>query len=241
MEANPPALPEFLHRDSRWMAGNLQYRHLLFAPGFRPMGRWQMVQAILLFLSAPLYPLMLALAAINAASHGGDVPRDRLIALAVAWPLVIYAPKLLGYLDILLSPAKRARYGGALAFARGAGLEILFTLLLDAIVQPSKAAAMLRVMLGARPRWLPQNRTERGVTWSEAWRQFWPHTLFGVAVFALLLRSSVWAALLALPFAGGLLVAVPFCVATASPGVSAWLKRRRVAATPEELAPPSPE
>jgi membrane glycosyltransferase len=239
MEANPPALPEFLHRDARWMAGNLQYRHLLRAPGFRPMGRWQMAQAILLFLSAPLYPAMLVLAAINAATHGADVPRDRLVALAIVWPLVIYAPKLLGYAEVLLSPAKRARYGGAGLFARGAAMEIGFALLLDAIAQPSKAAAMLRVLLGAKPRWLPQNRTNRGVSWAEAWAQFWPHTLLGIVVFALLLQSSAWAALIALPFAGGLLVAVPFCVLTASPAWSAWLRRRGIAATPEELASPS--
>jgi hypothetical protein len=28
-EANPPAMPEFLKRDARWLAGNLQYWHLL--------------------------------------------------------------------------------------------------------------------------------------------------------------------------------------------------------------------
>ncbi len=42
-EENPPALPEFLRRDTRWLAGNLQYRHLLLRPGLRPMGRWQLV------------------------------------------------------------------------------------------------------------------------------------------------------------------------------------------------------
>ena len=69
LEANPPALPEFLHRDARWLAGNLQYRYLIGAPGLRPMGRWQLVQAILLFAGAPLYTAMLALASISALSR----------------------------------------------------------------------------------------------------------------------------------------------------------------------------
>jgi membrane glycosyltransferase len=43
-EANPPALPEFLRRELRWLAGNLQYRHLLRLPGLRPMGRWQLIR-----------------------------------------------------------------------------------------------------------------------------------------------------------------------------------------------------
>ena len=40
------------------------------------MGRWQLVQAILLFTGAPLYTAMLALAAISAVDGGGvDFPR----------------------------------------------------------------------------------------------------------------------------------------------------------------------
>ena len=41
MEGNPPALPEFMARDLRWAAGNMQYFALLFLPGQTWMGRWQ--------------------------------------------------------------------------------------------------------------------------------------------------------------------------------------------------------
>lgn len=239
LEANPPALPEFLRRDERWLAGNLQYRHLLAAPGFNPMGRWQLVQAIMLFLSAPLSTAMLVLATINAAISGASVPRGALWHLVLAWAGVIYAPKLLGYAEILLSAHKRARYGGAARFAMGAASELVFTLLLDAISQPSKTLALARVMLGAKPGWLPQNRADRGVGWGESAWLFWPHALLGIAVFATLLSVSAWATLMALPWAGGLLVAIPFCVWTSAPAVSAWLARRGVAATPEERALPS--
>jgi len=37
-EANPPALPEFMRRELRWLAGNFEYRHLLRLPGLRPWG-----------------------------------------------------------------------------------------------------------------------------------------------------------------------------------------------------------
>jgi membrane glycosyltransferase len=65
---------------------------------------------------------------------------------------------------------------------------------------------------------------------------FWPHTLFGAAVFAALAAGSRGAALWAAPFAGGLLTAIPFCVLTADPRISAFLRRHRVAAVPEEIA-----
>jgi membrane glycosyltransferase len=235
-EANPPALPEFLHRDARWLVGNLQYLSLLRAPGFSWMGRWQLAQAILLMTGAPLYTLMFFLAAISAATGGGAAfPRGRMLALTVAWTAAIYAPKLCGYAQVLLEPRERRRYGGGWRFAGGAAGEFCFTLLLDAITQVSKTLAVLRFVLDARPAWRPQNRSDRGVRWGEAARMLWPHTLFGVLAFALLASSSWLAALWALPFAGGLLVAIPFCVLSASPLLSAWLRRRGVAAVPEEV------
>jgi membrane glycosyltransferase len=179
---------------------------------------------------------MLALAAISAVDGGGtDFPRGRMFFLTVAWTLAIYFPKLLGYAEVLLFRNRRARYGGGAAFAAGTMVEFAFTLLLDALSQPSKTLAMLRLGLGAPPAWLPQNRSDRGVGWGEAARMFWAHTLFGLGVFALLASSSWLAVLWALPFAGGLLVAIPFCVVTSDPRFSNWLRRRRLAAIPEEL------
>jgi len=239
-EANPPALPEFLHRDVRWLAGNLQYRHLLRLPGFRWMGRWQLAQAILMFLGAPLYVAVLGLAAWLAATGGAEeVPRGALLGMAAAWGFALYSPKLLGYLEVLLFAARRAGYGGGWRFAAGAGLEVAFTLLMDPVAQMHKTLAMLRLALGRKAGWLPQNRSDRGVGWGEAVRMFWPHTLVGVAAFAGFAQAGWFAVLLALPVAGGLLLAVPFCVATADPAVSAWLRRHGIAAVPEEMERPA--
>ncbi|HYF07735.1 MAG TPA: hypothetical protein VD970_08940, partial [Acetobacteraceae bacterium] len=60
--------------------------------------------------------------------------------------------------------------------------------------------------------------------------------LFGL-VLAVLFASESWCALaLAAPFLASLLLAIPFCVLTADPGFSAWLRARGIAATPEEIA-----
>ncbi len=237
MEGNPPAMPEFLRRDLRWLEGNLQYRHLLMLPGIRLMGRWQLVQAILLFAGAPLYVAMLALAALNGATGGAEAfPRCTALALTLAWLAALYAPKLLGYAEVLLKPALAARYGGRALFVRGAAAEFAFTLLLDPISAFNKALFMAGLPFGARMGWAPQNRADRGVGWGEAARMLWPHTLFGVLVFAGFAATSWLAVLWALPLAGGLLVAIPLCVASSAPAVSAWFRTRRIAATPEEIA-----
>ena len=234
-EANPPALPEFVRRDLRWLAGNLQYWHLLRLRGLRPMGRWQLCQAILMFAGAPLYLLFLLAAAAAAASDAtSPFPMAPAAGLTIAWAGALYAPKLLGYAEVALSPAKRQRYGGFARFARGTLAEFGFTLLLDAISVVAKTGAMLRLAYGAAAGWTPQNRSERGVTWGEATRLLWPQTGLGVLVFAGFAAAGWRATLWALPFAGGLLAAIPLCVLTADPRFGRWLRDRQIAAIPEE-------
>jgi membrane glycosyltransferase len=234
-EATPPALPEFLRRELRWLAGNLQYRHLLGLPGLRPMGRWQLLQAILLFAGSPFYLLFLLAAAIAAATdHVSPFPASPALALTAGWLGALYAPKLLGYAEVALSPDNRQRYGGLAGFARGATTEIGFTLLLDAVSAVAKTGAMLRLALGARSGWRAQNRGDRGVTWGEAVRLLWPQTVLGALAFAGFATAGWTATLWALPLAGGLLAAVPLCVLTADPRFGRWLRERQIAAIPEE-------
>jgi membrane glycosyltransferase len=236
-ESNPPALPEFLHRDARWLAGNLQYRHLIDRPGLRPMGRWQLAQAMLMFAVAPALTALLALATLLVASGAPAPPPGRLAALLLAALLAVHSPKLLGYAEILRSARRAAPYGGRRRFALGAAAEILFTTLLDPITAFHRTSVMARHLLGAAAGWPPQNRGPRGVGWGEAWRRFWPHTLFGLVTFALL--ADAWQAVLwALPFAGGLPLAVPFAVVTSGRRLAALLESHHLTRIPEETAPP---
>jgi membrane glycosyltransferase len=192
------------------------------------------MQAILLFAGAPLYLLFLLAAAMAAATdHTSPFPGSAAMALAVAWAGALYAPKLLGYAEVALSPEKRARYGGLARFAVGAVAEFAFTLLLDAVSTVAKTGAMLRL---SRAGWSPQNRDDRGVGWGEATRLLWPQTALGLVVFSGFAIAG-WAAVLwAAPLAGGLLLAIPLCVLTAQPHASRWLRTWQIAAIPEEVS-----
>lgn len=234
-EANPPALPEFLRRELRWLAGNMQYRHLLLRPDLRPTGRWQLMQAILLFAGMPFYLLFL-LAAATAAATDSISPFPMVSAFTAAWLGTLYAPKLLGYAEVALSPDKRARYGGMTQFATGAVAEFAFTLLVDAVSAASKTGAMLRMAFDGRAGWTRQNRVDRGVGWGEAARLLWPQTVLGALVFAGFASSGWEATLWALPLAGGLPLAIPLCVLTADRRLGRWMWRRQIAAIPEEIS-----
>ncbi len=235
-EANPPALPEFMRRELRWMAGNFEYRHLLRMPGLRPMGRWQLIQAILLFGCTPFYLIFLFAAAWAAASDTvSPFPAGPALVLTLLWTGGLYAPKLLGYLEVLLSADKRIRYGGARRMLAGMALETVFILLMDAINTWAKTIATARIVLGMRGSWTPQNRGDRGVSWSEAARLLWPQSVAGAVVFACFAKAGWLAVVWAAPLAGGMLMAIPFCVITSDPKAGAWLRTRRLAAIPEEF------
>ena len=239
LEANPPAMPEFLRRDERWGAGNMQYFHLLRLPNFTPMGRLQLLQAILLFLGAPLYALILLLAALNGITGGGAGTPMGALALAVfAHWLCYFSPKLSGYAQALIQARVAARYGGRAAFAKGAAAEIVFMQLFEPLSTLNKAMFLATLPFGRRTGWAPQNRADRGIAWADAARLLWPHMLAGVVLTLGFALVSPTALLLALPFTLGMVLAIPLCVWSADPGLSAWLRARRIAATPEELAPP---
>lgn len=227
-EANPPDILAFEQRDARWQRGNWQYRHLILRRGFLAMGRWQLLQAMLLFAGAPFY-LAIACLAAWLAWRGADAPGA--IGLLYVWALTIYAPKLLGYLELMLRPRARARYGGMAALGRSIAAETVFTLLLDAIAPLSKTLALVSGGQG----WAAQRRDPRRMGLAQALLRFLPHTALGVVLGAGFAHAG-WRALAVAPFIAGLPLAVPFAVLTASPGVGSWLARRGIAATPEERA-----
>jgi membrane glycosyltransferase len=235
-ESNPPALPEFFRRETRWLAGNMQYLHLLRLPGLRPMGRWQLIQAILMFAGTPLYLLFLLAAATAAATDTtSPFPAGWALALTLGWLGALYAPKLLGYAEVALSPDKRNRYGGLASLASGACTEFCFTLLLDAIASVTRTIALPRLAIGIPIQWTPQNRNDRGVGWREAAHLLWPQTAIGLIVLAAFAQAGWTAICWAMPLAGGLLLAIPLCVWTADPRVGQWMRSKAVAAIPEEL------
>jgi hypothetical protein len=64
-EENPPHLTEFTRRDLRWCQGNMQYWRLLAMPGLKPMSRFQIAWAILMYLSAFAWVAFMLLAALK--------------------------------------------------------------------------------------------------------------------------------------------------------------------------------
>jgi len=239
-EENPPTLPEFSRRDLRWCQGNLQYLRLLDLPDLKPLSRFQLVWAILMFIGVPAWTLLIALLPLKLldGESGDGFPASLAAGLYVAFYGMYLMPKIAGLIDTALTPGGVARYGGITRFAAGAIIEILFSFLQGAVTTFRITVFMIGLLFGRTIVWGAQARDVTALSWRGAVHSLWPQTLFGSGVVLLLglldPRVLAWAS----PLLAGFIVAVPFAVWTAAPAVGAWFTRLGLAGIPEDFDPP---
>jgi membrane glycosyltransferase len=147
-------------------------------------------------------------------------------------------PKIAGLIDTVLTPGGVARYGGGLRFAASAVIELVFSFLQGAVSTIRTSIFMIGLLFGARVNWGGQARDSYGLSFSNAIRQLWPQTLFGVIVCACLLAINPAVFWWSLPLTAGYLLAIPFAIATAAPGVGQWMQKAGLSAIPEDVDPP---
>jgi membrane glycosyltransferase len=255
-EENPPTLSDFVKRDLRWCQGNWQYLQLIGRPGFHAMGRLQLLLALLMYVSGPAWMLFSLVGfgreiaiGMSAAPPIRPGALDPWLGVPAAWEgwallatmmTIVFAPKLAGVAQVLLTPRLRRDYGGGQRVAVSTTVELVFSFILAPIMAFAQTILVLGMLAGRTIRWEAQLRDPRALPWAEAIRGLWPQSLFG-----LVLASSVWwlapasARLWVTLFCGPLLLAVPFAVVTASSTVGLALARLGICAVPEEVDPPT--
>lgn len=238
-EENPPTVLEYMRRNTRWCLGNLQYLRLLDMPGLKPVSRFQMVWAILMFLSVPGWTALTLLAALKPFDGEVGFPTSAALGLYLTFLVMNQMPKLAGLADIFLTKGEAARYGGALRVLLAGVLEMAHSWVMGAIDSFRITVFMVGLAFGQRIEWGGQARDAHGVSWQEASANLWPQTLFGMLVVGLMLIASPALALWALPLTLGYVAAIPFCVASAAPAAGAFLRRHHLFAVPEEFNPPA--
>jgi membrane glycosyltransferase len=239
-EENPPTMLDFAKRDVRWCQGNIQYVKLLDLPGLRPMSRFQLVWAVLMFLGLPAWTLMLATLPLSAWEAAGvaDFPRGLAIALYIAFFAMYLSPKIAGLVDAVMTKGGVASFGGPLRFAVSAVLELVFSFLQGAISSFRTTVFMVGLAFGKSVVWGGQSRDAYGISWTTAAENLWPQTLFGVVLCGLTYAVSPAAFWWSLPLTVGYLLAIPFAVVTASPALGGWMQRNGIAGIPEDFVTP---
>jgi membrane glycosyltransferase len=239
-EDNPPTLMDFTNRDLRWCQGNMQYWKLLGLRGLRPVSRFQIFTAIMMYMGAPAWMVMTATAAAKLLEgHAGEVN----IAFGIAMFFIMFAvslvPKLMGLLDIALTTGGAARYGGRVRFALGGLLEMIFSILMAPVVAFRVTLFLIGLVFGRSVIWSGQNRDAYRLSWADAARGLWPQTLFGIGLLVSIglvkgMDTVAWAG----PMIAGLILAIPFAVLTALPRFGRFAARMGLCATPDEVETP---
>lgn len=238
-EENPPALPDFAQRDTRWCQGNLQYLKLVRLPALFPTSRMQIALAIQMFLVSPAIVLFVIVAAISAALWPANavLPKTSVLIFYLTFILMYLSPKLFGVADALLCSPRR--YGGVIRIFAGTTVETLFTFLIVPISFFNQTMFMIALLFGRNAGWNAQRRDGYSVPWNVAARGLWPATTFGAAVLVFLGFTAPGAIPWFLPFLAGLVLSIPFAVVTSSPEVGEAAVQWRLCAIPEEFEIPA--
>ncbi|WP_420103415.1 glucans biosynthesis glucosyltransferase MdoH [Bosea sp. (in: a-proteobacteria)] len=237
-EENPPTLLDYLKRDLRWCLGNLQYLKLLNLGGLKPMSRFQLAWAVLMFLGLPAWTLMIGLLPLKVLEDRAiaDYPAGVAIGLYLVFLAMYLSPKLAGFVDILISKGAVQRYGGLPRFLASMAIELVFAFLQGAVSSLRTTIFMVGLLFGrSRIGWNGQARDAHALSFATAFAGLWPHLLFGGFLFVALGLLSPAVLFWSLPMTAGYVLAIPFAMITALPALGAWLERRGLCGIPEDF------
>jgi membrane glycosyltransferase len=241
-EENPPTLIEYIRRDLRWSQGNMQYWRFLLLPGLKPVSRYQLALAILMFIGSPAWIGLLVLGTLAAASS--DTPAsfiraDAGMVLFVCVLMMWFSPKIASAIDVLLRPELRQAFGGTRLFIINCAIETVYSILLCPILWFGHTIFLTGLLFGREIGWIGQVRDDHAVPFALALRNLWPHTLLGCAALGALAMTQPAAIPYMLFLAGGLALAIPFAMITAWPLLGSVAARVGIGRLPEETTRPA--
>jgi membrane glycosyltransferase len=253
-EETPPTLLEELRRDRRWCQGNLQHIRLLFTKGLFSAHRALFLHGAMSYGSSLLWVLFLALSSAEAVAEAFRTPiyfpAGR--ALFPEWPIwhprwaftllattavVLFVPKLLGVVVVLFK-GEAKRFGGAFRLFCGLFFEVLFSALLAPIRMLFHSKFVFITLLGRQVGWGPQQRSDLGTGWREAFRFHGTGMLLALiwgAVLFVFNRSFFW---WNTPVLIPLLLSVPLSVWSSRVSLGRILRNKGLLLIPEETQKP---
>ncbi|HLP78227.1 MAG TPA: glucans biosynthesis glucosyltransferase MdoH, partial [Candidatus Paceibacterota bacterium] len=227
-EEQPQDMIENAQRDRRWCQGNLQHGLVLFAKGLRGVSRIHLLLGIFGYLASPLW-LMFMLTfnwALWFREHSRlsqlTVPNftpyiklsgtEHAFLIFIICMSVLFLPKVLALLDLALDRQRQQSFGGLRRAVMSAVAETIFSSLHAPLQMLWHSKFVATILFGVGVHWGPQKRTADGLSWSQAWRTHWGHTLIGLVWGAFIWRMDHPAFWWFLPVLMGMLASIPLSV-----------------------------
>jgi membrane glycosyltransferase len=255
-EEVPANVIDYAARDRRWTQGNLQHSRVLGFRGLHPLSRVHLLTGIVSYVSSPMWLGLLLLSSVLSAIEAGRKPQyfsPGFQSLFPRWPqirsgeiLVLFAltlavlllPKILGAILTMRDRAALRLYGGVGRLGAGLLVEQLFSILLAPSMMLFHSTFVVQTLLGRSVSWNAQSRTERGVTFAEAFRRQKWHLALGLIWGGAMLRIAPQFFWWLTPVLVGLVFGIPLTVWTSRLSAGRLFRRWGLLQTPEETAPP---
>jgi membrane glycosyltransferase len=254
-EETPPTLLDELKRDRRWCQGNLQHMRLIFTRGFFPAHRALFLNGILTYGSALLWLTFLIVNSAQAVSEALFEPiympiLRKILPILPVWrphwalsllgstTLLLFLPKLLSALPILVKDFRARMYGGPICLYLSVLLEVVLSMILTPIRMIFHSLFIISTLLGKSIGWGTQSRDDRGTTWKEAFAAHWWGTLLGAAwggiVYWIIPSFFWWIS----PMIISLGLSIPISVVTGRASVGRFFRKLGLFLIPSEVRLP---
>ncbi len=254
-EETPPTLLDELKRDRRWCQGNLQHMRLIFTRGFFPAHRALFLNGVLTYGSALLWLTFLVVNSAQAVSEALFEPiympilRKFLPSMPVWRPhwalsllgstaLLLFLPKVLSALPILVKDFRARTYGGSIRLYTSVFLEVALSMILTPVRMIFHSLFIVSTLLGKSIGWGTQSRDDRGTTWREAFAAHWWGTLLGIAwggVVYWIIPSFFW---WISPMIFSFVLSIPISVFTGRASVGRFFRKIGLFLVPSEVQLP---
>lgn len=248
-EELPTNMIDYMQRDRRWCAGNLQHQHFIRAQGIPFVNRLHMTLGIMSYATGPLWLLFVVLSLISiltgtdsttlslaTAGFAGDSEYgESLFYFTLA---LLFGPKVLTLAIAFAQRSLRASFGGGRRMLESAVLEQAFGMLLQPVAMLFYTTFIVLPLLGRVVRWEAQPRSERGIGWKEATYRHRYHLLLGAGLLAVIGfvpdgATQVWLS----PVIFSLLFSPAFTVLTSRTSLGCALRNGGLFLTTDELTP----
>ncbi len=243
-EENPPSLPDFIKRETRWCQGNMQYLKLLGSrlPGLKPTSRLQLLLAILMYVNGPAWFLFITAGASMAAftDQFGSIPLAYGLGLFAVIMFFNLMPKLMGMAQSYWQRPVAETYGGRTRIAAGLVGEFLFSTLIAPCVAFAISICCTGLAVGKRVKWDAQQRSRDYLSLREAARTLWPQTLFGLTLLVVLGILAPWALLFGCLIVAPLCLAIPLATGSTLPALGRKTRHLGLFDIPEDRAAQRP-
>jgi membrane glycosyltransferase len=254
-EESPPTLLDELKRDRRWAQGNLQHLRLLNTWGLRFAHRIMFLYGVMAYGSSFLWLALLVFSTVAIVSQAKTVPvyfsdspslfphwptwhPEWGLALLLSTAALLFIPKLLAVILVLLKSGGAKAHGGAVGVILSTLGEILYSMVLAPVRMLFHAKFVSLTLIGKSVQWGPQTREDEETTWREAWYHHRTGTLLAIGWAALVAWYNppylIWLA----PIIIALLLAVPVSVISSRTGVGRKARTAGLFMIPTETREP---